>query len=338
MISVIVPVYNVENYLRECLDSLLAQTYPSLEIILVDDGSTDRSGQICEEYAKNHENMRVIHKQNQGLGMARNTGLEHISGEYVAFVDSDDYLDADCLEQLYNGLQEKKVDYCKCGFKRVDDNRNLSFVKQYKEEHYVKDDAAKMLLPRLIGSRPDVKDSIEPCVWGVLYASRHIKEHQIRFPSERELISEDVVFHIDYMQYADGAYVIPYAGYNYRRNDASLTKTYRSDRFEACCIFYTRMKAKLLSLGYDAATLLRLSRIFFVYLRACIAQETGSVSGLSRRQNLEHIKKICSDSIVRQVMEEYPVCHLGIKQKLFLYLIKYKMTYILYYMAKMKLL
>lgn len=113
LISVIVPVYNVEKYLRQCLDSLLQQSYRDLEIIMVDDGSQDSSGEVCEEYACKYPHFKVVHKQNAGLGMARNTGLEHITGQYVVFVDSDDYLDEDAIEMLYRGLTENHVDMCK---------------------------------------------------------------------------------------------------------------------------------------------------------------------------------------------------------------------------------
>lgn len=97
LISIIVPVYNVEKYLRHCLDSLLKQTYKNIEVIMIDDGSKDSSGQICDEYANKHENFCVIHKKNAGLGMARNTGLEYVHGEYITFLDSDDYLESAAL-------------------------------------------------------------------------------------------------------------------------------------------------------------------------------------------------------------------------------------------------
>ena len=100
-ISIIIPVYRVEKYLRACVDSVLAQTYKNLEIILVDDGSPDNCGQICEEYAAKDGRVRVIHQTNQGVAAARNSGLEIATGEYIGFVDSDDYIDSDMYEYLY---------------------------------------------------------------------------------------------------------------------------------------------------------------------------------------------------------------------------------------------
>lgn len=104
-ISIIVPVYNVERYLPECLDSLLGQTYRELEIILVDDGSRDASGRICDAYGERDSRIRVIHQQNQGLSPTRNHGLDIATGDYIAFVDSDDYVAEDMMEKMLSALK-----------------------------------------------------------------------------------------------------------------------------------------------------------------------------------------------------------------------------------------
>ena len=101
LITVIVPVYNVEKYLRECIDSILAQTYPNVELILVDDGSKDNSGKICDEYATTNPNVIVIHSKNGGLSAARNKGLDKARGEFIMFVDSDDFIDSNTIDALY---------------------------------------------------------------------------------------------------------------------------------------------------------------------------------------------------------------------------------------------
>lgn len=110
VVSVIVPVYNVENYLNRCLDSLNRQSYRNLEIILVNDGATDASGEICEAYAAEDSRFRVLHQQNSGLSSARNTGLEAATAEFVTFIDSDDYVTEDCIEVLVNDLVETVSD------------------------------------------------------------------------------------------------------------------------------------------------------------------------------------------------------------------------------------
>lgn len=120
LISVIIPVYNAEKYLRRCLDSVVAQTYRNLEIICVDDGSVDESGKICDQYAVRDARIKVIHQENQGLSAARNKGLDAAEGEYIAFVDSDDYILEDMFERLYIALTRFNTMYVICGFNAVD--------------------------------------------------------------------------------------------------------------------------------------------------------------------------------------------------------------------------
>lgn len=120
LITVIVPVYNVEKYLRRCLDSIIRQTYQNLEILCIDDGSIDNSGEICEQYAARDARIKVIHQENQGLSTARNRGLDTATGEYIAFVDSDDYIAADVLEQLYQSAVSSDATCVICGYNCVD--------------------------------------------------------------------------------------------------------------------------------------------------------------------------------------------------------------------------
>ena len=131
LLSIITPVYQVEQYLPQCLDSILAQTYPHWELILVDDGSKDRSGEICEEYAKKDGRIRVIHTENRGAGAARNTGFAHATGEYVVFVDSDDYISENMIERLYMTIHKSKYDLVVCNFLRAYPDGKNDFTTQF---------------------------------------------------------------------------------------------------------------------------------------------------------------------------------------------------------------
>ena len=125
-ISVIIPVYNVEKYLNKCVDSVISQTYKDLQIILVDDGSTDRSSKICDEYAKADTRISVIHKQNGGLSSARNAGMEIVEGDYITFLDSDDYVSPTVYEELYKIIKSQDSDSIACTcFRRVDEAGNV---------------------------------------------------------------------------------------------------------------------------------------------------------------------------------------------------------------------
>ena len=118
-ISVVVPVYNVEQYLEKCVNSIINQTYKNLEIILVDDGATDKSGKLCDELAKLDNRIMVYHKKNGGLSDARNYGVERATGDYIGFVDSDDYIDAEMYEKLYEALKKENVDVAESNIKII---------------------------------------------------------------------------------------------------------------------------------------------------------------------------------------------------------------------------
>ena len=128
LISIIVPVYNVEQYLEKCVCSIINQTYKNLEIILVDDGATDSSGNMCDELAKSDNRIKVYHKENGGLSDARNYGVERATGEYIGFVDSDDYIDSEMYEKLYEAIKKEDVDVAECNFRFIYSNRITNYT------------------------------------------------------------------------------------------------------------------------------------------------------------------------------------------------------------------
>jgi glycosyltransferase involved in cell wall biosynthesis len=146
LISVIIPVYNVESYLCKCLDSVLNQTYKNLEIILVDDGSKDKSGEICDEYALGDKRIVVIHQENAGLGMARNAGLNICKGEYLTFVDSDDYIDTEMIQDLFENLCRYDADFASCYSKTVNLLVNI-YIKDFEfNQQVIYEDREQLLL------------------------------------------------------------------------------------------------------------------------------------------------------------------------------------------------
>lgn len=136
LISVIIPIYNVEKYLKECIDSILNQTYKNIEIILVDDGSTDNSPNICDEYTQKDTRVITIHQKNQGVSSARNKGLEASKGNYIFWIDSDDYVKEDCIEKLYNLLKKYDSDISICDYTQGSDRDYVFVDNEVKEEVY----------------------------------------------------------------------------------------------------------------------------------------------------------------------------------------------------------
>ena len=265
-VSVVIPVYNVEKYLRECINSVLKQTYENIEIILIDDGSTDSSGQICDEFNSNSK-VKIVHKKNAGLGFARNSGIEIATGKYIMFLDSDDYIKDDMVEIMLREITNKNADFCKSGFIKINDNRSELFTRNYNYCFFENNDLKNKMFPLMLGSLPDKRDSIEMCATSTLYKLNVILNNNIRFPSERELISEDLIFNMEFVEKAKSGLIIPYCGYYYRTNPNSLTKKYKRDRFESIIYFFKYVENKIIEYGYNDEALLRLKRLFFVYLR-----------------------------------------------------------------------
>ena len=325
-VSVVVPVYNVEKYIDCCMNSLLNQTYKPYEIILVDDGSTDNSGVIAENYSKEYDYIKVIHKENAGLGFARNTGLDNATGDWVVFLDSDDYFDTNLLELLIENQKKYNADVVVGGYKKVDSDGNVLFEYSYENSIYKNDEVQTKLLPRFLGSSPTKSDSMSMSVCNCLFSLELIKKNNILFPSERKVISEDLFFNFDYYRSAKTVVLIKEVAYNYRTILGSLTTTYRPDRFELCKSLYNEMQKKIDDNELGNEFKIRLMRSMFNYWRMCFAQEERIVSKKKYKQIKRDVKKILCDDTTRKMIKLYPIQELGIKQKVFLYIVKYNMA------------
>lgn len=331
MITVIVPVYNVEKYIKECVESLINQTYKNIEIILVDDGSKDKSGTICDAYAAKDNRIKVIHKKNEGLGFARNTGLKVAQGKFVTFIDSDDKADTDLVEKLMNEIYKADCDTCIGGFKRISEDGTVNFEEQYDEVLFNGDDVYNKLFARMLGSAPDKHDAIRMSVWNVIYSMDIIRKYNIEFPSERKFISEDIIWDSEYYKYAKRVKVINSIAYNYRITPGSLTQKYKPDMLEKICALYNEMSKRI---SGDKIKIIRLQRQFFVNLRACIKQENPNVSKKTNAEVRRTIRTIVNNETVHCVAIEYEKWIKQKKQKLFVQLIKYKWTVLIYVLIK----
>jgi len=224
LISVIVPVYNVAYYLPRCLDSLLNQTLP-VEIILINDGSTDESGNICETYAQKYPQIKLIHQPNSGVSIARNTGLDHATGDYVGFADPDDWLDKTMFEKLLQTAQQNKVDIAVCGFQKHSDflENELSH-KQVVLDLPNKLDHTTALLNMLIPRR------LECNIWNKLFSKNIVQN--IRFDSNFKA-GQDLAFVMDIFA-SNAKITVAYLAeplYHYIMRDGSTMNSFSEKRF-----------------------------------------------------------------------------------------------------------
>ena len=332
-VSIIVPVYNVEKYLSYCMDSLLNQTLTDIEIILVDDGSPDRCPAMCDEYAKQDHRVKVVHKKNEGLGFARNSGLAIAAGEYIAFVDSDDYVALNAYEKLYKLAIDTKTDVVYFTFQRFNEQGNTCVNAPIRKEIlYNTVEEIRGFILDMIAAEPIAKSGLvfhcSSCC--ALYRHEVIKRHELMFKSERELIWEDLVFNLDYLLHSSHVMVIPDVFYNYRVNSSSLTCTVRPDRIDKIYFLYQYLLELLKNNhlgtedGYSRAT-----RRFIDNSRNSI--RTYICSSLSKKEKMQWLKEVASRHYWKEIASSYPYKKLSLMRALHLYLLHKRYCHLLYF-------
>lgn len=319
LVSVIVPVYNVEPYLRRCLDSVAEQTLRDIEIIVVDDGSPDGSPAICDEYAARDPRVRVIHKANAGLGYARNSGIEIAAGRYLAFLDSDDYLDPEAMQRLYTLAADNDLDIVRAA-------RN-EFVAEGRFSHSVAGSElsvyeGKETLRRIAlcyfsqpGGEPDRRLNLEGSAWGALYHRRLFFDCGLRFVSERDLVSEDFIFNYECALHARRIGKIHDTLWHYRLNAASLTKTPRTDCISRAIDYSQWLEKRFRADGYDASSALYAMGYTVDTMRAHIKNIV--LSPMPRPEMRRWLHSQADNPYFARIAAEYPLRHMPRMQRLF---------------------
>lgn len=295
-VSVIIPVYKVEKYIERCINSVLEQTLEEIELVLVDDGSPDNCGKICDDYANMDSRISVIHKKNQGLGLARNSGMNIARGEFIAFVDSDDYIEKDMLETMYNKAKTEGADTCLCNIKNVSGT-------------FRGEDVIREVLIKSIGAKYDGSDYIGMSVWRGIYSRELITKNKLQFVSEREYISEDIIFDLTYYKYSNCTTIVNKMLYNYTINTDSLSRGYKANRFEMCAKLYEKEKEMLREQEIYELGIERLNMTYFWNVNSCLIQEIN--------YEKENGKKICEDNIKRIISNFYIIDEISKKKMRF---------------------
>lgn len=220
LITVIVPVFNSEKYISECLNSIICQSYFNLQIIVIDDGSTDLSGDLCEGFTPMDKRLTVIHQKNSGVSAARNTGLAYATGEYLAFIDSDDYVSADYIQKLYQSISE--ADIAICGYHRIEQNSMSSRIQTDIPASLNHDSLFHYVL---------CNNYIGGYLWNKLFRTSIINLNHITFDTSLS-IGEDMLFISKYLTYARKGIYLSEALYYYRLNtDSALQNSYKTRKF-----------------------------------------------------------------------------------------------------------
>jgi len=334
-VSIIVPVYNTEKYLRCCMNSLLNQTLKDTEIILVDDDSPDHCPAMCDEYAKNDDRIKVIHKKNEGAGYARNSGIEIATGEYIAFVDSDDYVELNAYQKLYSIIKDTKTDCIYCTACQRFNDRGDIWVLQgtWTGKRYDNEEDIRKLMLDMISNPPKAKNdrNIISSVWNALYCHDIIKRYEIKFKSERILYCEDLLFNLDYLLHSTNVIAISDAFYNYRVNLSSFTHTLLTqDKINKNYYYYQYLLEKLRENNFGLEGYLRATRYFIGDSRKDIRQYIQS--SLTKREKIQWLKEVANHSIWREIASSYPHKKLPWKQALQFHLLRNGYCHLLYFL------
>ncbi len=336
-VSVVVPVYNTEQYLKQCIDSIAAQTLSEIEIIIVDDGSKDVCARLCDEIAKNDARIRVIHKENEGQGYARNVGIKAATGEYIGFVDSDDYIHPEMYQSLCRAADEHGADLVVSGISFVGGN-TFRAAGKYEEKHYFDRDVVfgeeemRSLLLGVVGALPHEADDSR---YGVsvcknLFRREVVCGGKIEFLSERKVFSEDTLFLVDFLGHAKKAVGVHGAFYCYRRNDESFSKAYRSDRFEKVLVFLRELEARICATLQPSEYRLYLNRLAQGYGRVLCSQEIvyAQSQNVSYRALRARLSRICTNEAIAGALRRYPWWKLPKKQAAFAFAMKYRLYFL----------
>lgn len=295
------PVYNVEKHLKSAVDSVLSQTYNNFEIILVDDASPDNCPGICDEYAAKYENIKCVHHNiNQGLSAARNTGLSHISGDYVTFMDSDDFIDSDLLERVNASLRENRADCVIFGIREEYFNKNNELSKVYElkygeEKRISSQNEVRRELIRL------EEKTFLGYAWNKFYKSDIISENNLSF--EKVTLIEDIIFNLRFFESISSLNVLNIAPYHYmKRIDGSLTNKFVRDYY----ILHRRRVEEILSLyrRWDMCTdeiKRSLGNIYARYIYSALQRNCDKRSEMNRAKRKEFLKSVFDDEMFKEL-------------------------------------
>ena len=321
-LSIIVPIFNGEEYLHRCIDSILVQQYTDFELILIDDGSTDSSLSICKEYAEKDSRIVVYHKENEGLVAARKTGVSLAKGEYIGFVDCDDFIDDNMYFDLMSVAKKDKSDIVASGIMYDYISHSKVDFNHLDEGFYGKELIESKIFPKMLIYSGFVKYGIIPGV--VTKVFRHsVLEKALSNVSDKLTIGEDVAITAYCMINAKSLTIIKNAGYHYIQTDNSMIRAFNPKRFEQICELYSSI-SKIDNESYQKQVSLYMCYLIFNTLADCVKK-----SGYSKKEAENVIRNILKNNFSDKVLKEADVSNLSLKNKAKIFLMKYKLIYLL---------
>ncbi len=333
VISIIVPVYNVEAYLNRCMESIREQTIKEMEIILVDDGSTDNSGIICDEWAGKDSRITVIHKKNGGLTDAWKTGVRASHGEYIGFVDSDDFIDKNMYEVLLKKASECNADITVCGLVFAFENQNRPERKEnsrFLKDVYGREQIIRELFPALINDGSFFGRSLQAARVTKLF-KRSIVVNNLQYCNEGVSVGEDL--QLTFSAFCDAGKIAclkDFYPYHYWINEASITGRHDPEYADKICSLNRQILFIQKEKGvYDFRKQIYNDLVSLTVLG--IKNEICRNQMADRKMILKNIKSFCSHKEVKEALDHYHMPNLKLTERLFIAFLKYRCYALCYY-------
>ena len=318
-ISIIIPVYQVEKYIKRCLDSILSQTYSNLEIILIDDGSRDMSGKICDEYAIKDSRIKVIHQDNAGVSVARNKGLDICTGDYITFVDSDDFLEPFMYEKMMEKVTEYNCDVVMCDCVKDDGVAQTPYTHNIRAGFYDYNQLKEEYYPHLL-MMENVEYPATISNWLLLF--RREIASSIRY-IEGVRYSEDLLFGVQLLYNAKSFYYMKDEYYyHYWMNNESASHTFKKDKWKDYITLYNAA----LNIFKDNKVILNQTYIMLLFFMYNYISDVILFKELNTNEKLLLIENILNDDYIIKLFKKIKISKLLIspKQKIVTYMYKYK--------------
>lgn len=338
LVTVVLPIYNVEKYLDRCIESVVGQTYQNLEILLIDDGSPDNCPQMCDEWAKKDNRIRVIHKANAGLGEARNTGIENATGSYICFFDSDDYIHRQTIEKCVDRLTQENADVVVFGLSCVDEAGKVtaSYPPQVGFRTYRGNEVRDTFLPEFVAPVVHTNGTRKfyMSAWVMLYSVKLIRNNHWHFVSERNIISEDVYSILDLFQYVNVVTVLPEELYYYCKNDTSLSSRYVTNRYHRIRHFYEETVKLCNQIGYTNDIIHGVSKPYLAFTLSALKQEIASQRPI--RQRFQTMKEIIADDVLQKVLYQNKADQVSRNRAIMFFCMRWKIYPVCFLLLKLK--
>lgn len=322
-LSIIVPVYNAESHLQRCIDSILQQTFRDFEVILINDGSKDNTKKICDDNVLLDSRVKAIHKANGGTSSARNEGIKIASGDYIGFVDSDDWLDPEMYHNMYTSAVKNDVDLVISDHRRVfEDGSSFEVRQPIREGYYDKSDMIKEYFPCLL-MRDDIDYPPTISNWACLFRKSLLTDNDILYDTKTKY-NEDFLFGATAAYNSKSMYHLKkHVNYNFYYNDESTTAVYNTDKWEINLHVYRQAKAYFEKVPeYDFSHQLKTAMIFFSF--NAVNEVAKSNDGFIKRYS--DIKAILKHVYLREAFTEYNYPKVGFKFLIMLFFHKHKLA------------